>query len=91
MPGVNDREWIRAVLQRYEAPLLLYAARLFRGSGDGKEFVELAQQAQLIASGEKRGRAMLRGRRAARELELAGRTFSRVDTSSSCDSRTPAR
>jgi RNA polymerase sigma-70 factor (ECF subfamily) len=48
MPGVNDREWIRAVLQRYEAPLLLYAARLFRGSGDGSERARDAVQETFL-------------------------------------------
>jgi hypothetical protein len=28
VPGVNDREWIQTTLQRYEAPLVLYAARI---------------------------------------------------------------
>lgn len=48
MPGVNDREWIRAQLQRFEAPLLRYAARLSSGSGGASERARDAVQETFL-------------------------------------------
>lgn len=48
MPGVNDREWIRAQLQRFEAPLLRYAARLLQGSGGASERARDAVQETFL-------------------------------------------